>query len=75
MKNNLARMEADKRNLEENLGRAENRASKLELQRMSMDGDLQRLQMILQEKDAGIQVRIVLLIFLRYSDFPIFILK
>lgn len=55
LKNNLIRVEADKRNLEESLGRSENRASKLELQRMSMEGDLQRLQMMLQEKDASIQ--------------------
>lgn len=49
-------MEAEKRTLQEELSRTENRATKLELQRMSAEGDLQRLQMILQEKDASIQV-------------------
>lgn len=56
MKNNLARVEAEKRSLEEGLNRADNRATKLELQRVSMEGDIQRLQMMLQEKDVGIQV-------------------
>lgn len=56
MKNNLVKIETEKRTLEENLGRSENRASKLELQRMSMEGDLQRLQMMLQEKDGSIHV-------------------
>lgn len=47
----------DKRTLQEEVSRSETRATKLELQRMSLDGDLQRLQMMLQEKDAQIQVR------------------
>lgn len=52
----LARLEAEKRGLQEELSRIENRSTKLELQRMSTEGDLQRLQMMLQEKDATIQV-------------------
>lgn len=56
MKVALSRLEAEKRNLQEELSRAENRSTKLELQRMSAEGDLQRLQMMLQEKDATIQV-------------------
>lgn len=56
MKINFARMEAEKRGLEEGLNRADNRATKLELQRVAMEGDIQRLQMMLQEKDIGIQV-------------------
>lgn len=56
MKNSLARLESDKRNLQEELSRVESRSTKLELQRMSAEGDLQRLQMMLQEKDAHIQV-------------------
>lgn len=56
MKSTLAKMEMEKRALQDELGRTENRSTKLELQRMSAEGDLQRLQMILQEKDAQIQV-------------------
>lgn len=55
LKNSLARLENDKRNLQEELNRTESRSTKLELQRMSAEGDLQRLQMMLQEKDAQIQ--------------------
>lgn len=54
----LNRSEGEKRNLQEELARTENRSTKLELQRMSAEGDLQRLQMMLQEKDATIQVLI-----------------
>lgn len=56
MKVTLARLEAEKRGLQEELARTENRSTKLELQRMSAEGDLQRLQMMLQEKDGTIQV-------------------
>lgn len=56
MKIALSRLEAEKRGLQDELTRLENRSTKLELQRMSADGDLQRLQMMLQEKDATIQV-------------------
>ena len=52
----LGRLEAEKRGLQEELSRTESRSTKLELQRMSTEGDLQRLQMMLQEKDATIQV-------------------
>lgn len=50
------KLENEKRNLQEDLGRTEARSTKMELQRMSLEGDLQRLQMILQEKDVNIQV-------------------
>lgn len=56
MKIALVKLEADKRVLQEELGRAENRSTKLELQRMSAEGDIQRMQMMLQEKDVTIQV-------------------
>lgn len=56
MKQTLNRMENERRNLQEELGKSEARATKLELQRMSLDGDLQRLQMMLQEREANIQV-------------------
>lgn len=52
----LVKLEADKRALQEELSRNENRSTKLELQRMSAEGDIQRLQLMLQEKDATIQV-------------------
>lgn len=56
MRQQLSRMEAEKRSVQEELGRAEQRATKLELQRMSLDGDMQRLQMVLQEKEACVKV-------------------
>lgn len=56
MKQALNRLENEKRCLQEELGRNESRSTKLELQRMSLEGDLQRLQMILQEKDGNLQV-------------------
>jgi rootletin len=39
----------------EELAHNESRATRLELQRVSIEGDLQHLQMILQEKDSHIQ--------------------
>jgi hypothetical protein len=56
MRQAVSRLENEKRNLQEEFGRNESRATKLELQRLSLEGDLQRLQMILQEKDSHIQV-------------------
>jgi hypothetical protein len=52
----MSKLENEKRSLQEELARNESRATKLELQRLSLEGDLQRLQMILQEKDSHIQV-------------------
>ncbi|XP_046406098.1 rootletin [Ischnura elegans] len=51
----LARLESEKQAMHDELGRSEGRATKLELQRLALDGDLQRMQMVLQEKDAHIQ--------------------
>lgn len=48
---NSGRLETEKRQLQEELARCEGRASKLDLQRVSIEGDIQRLQMVLQEKD------------------------
>lgn len=56
MRQAVSRLETEKRTLQEELGRNESRATKLEVQRLSLEGDLQRLQMILQEKDSHIQV-------------------
>ncbi|XP_076662657.1 ciliary rootlet coiled-coil, rootletin isoform X2 [Andrena cerasifolii] len=54
LKQALNRTENEKRNLQEELNRSESRATKLELQRMSLEGDLQRLQMMFQEKETNI---------------------
>lgn len=56
LKQVLNKVENEKRNLQEELSKSESRATKLELQRMSLEGDLQRLQMMFQEKDANIYV-------------------
>jgi len=52
----INRFDQEKRVLQDELARSESRGTKLELQRMSMEGDLQRLQMMIQEKDAHCQV-------------------
>ncbi|KAL6443577.1 hypothetical protein ACFW04_001609 [Cataglyphis niger] len=55
MKHELNRLETEKRNLQKELRHSESRATEMELQKMSLEGDFQRLQMMLQEKDAHIQ--------------------
>lgn len=45
----------EKRHLQEELSRCENRASKLDLQRIALEGDIQRLQMAFQDKDNQIR--------------------
>lgn len=74
MRQQLSRMEADKRSVQEELGRAEQRATKLELQRMSLDGDMQRLQMVLQEKEACVKVITFYILFFQ-NTFLILIVK
>lgn len=59
LKQILNKVENEKRNLQEELSKNESRATKLELQRMSLEGDLQRLQMMFQEKDANIHVCLI----------------
>ncbi|XP_062565905.1 rootletin isoform X1 [Armigeres subalbatus] len=54
-KQNGCRLESDKRHLQDELARTEGRASKLDLQRVALEGDIQRLQMALQEKDCTIR--------------------
>jgi rootletin len=51
----MSKLENEKRSLQEELARNESRATRLELQRVSLEGDLQCLQMILEEKDSHIQ--------------------
>lgn len=57
MKHEINRLETEKRNLQKEVRHSESRATEMELHRMSLDGDFQRLQMMLQEKEAHIQVR------------------
>lgn len=57
MKRELNRMESEKRSLQKEIRHSESRATEMGIQRMSLDGDLQRLQMKLQEKEARIEVR------------------
>lgn len=57
LKLNLSQLEADKRHLQDELTQTESKATKLEILRIGLDGDLQRLQMMLQEKDSHIQVK------------------
>jgi len=57
MKHELNRLETEKRSLQKDVRHSESRATEMELHRMSLDGDFQRLQMMLQEKEAHIQVR------------------
>jgi rootletin len=57
MKQELNRLESEKRHLQKEIRYSESRATEMEIQRMSLDGDLQRLQMKLQEKEARIEVR------------------
>jgi len=57
MRQELNRLETEKRNLQKEVRHSDSRATEMELHRMSLDGDLQRLQMMLQEKETHIQVR------------------
>lgn len=57
MKQELNKLDAEKRSLQKELRHSESRVTEIELQKLSLDGDLQRLQMMLQEKDAHLQVR------------------
>ena len=56
MRQAINKLENDKRMLKEDLSKLENRCTQMEVVRMSLEGDLQRLQMIIAEKDANIQV-------------------
>lgn len=50
-------LENERQKLKEDLTRCESRSARLEIQRIALEGDLNRLQMILQEKDIHIQVK------------------
>lgn len=56
LKLHLNQLETEKRHLQDELTQTESKATKLEILRISLDGDLQRLQMMLQEKDSHILV-------------------
>ena len=51
-----AQLEAERQKLREELTKCESRSARLEIQRIALEGDLNRLQMILQEKDVQLQV-------------------
>ena len=61
MKANEGRLEDDKRNLRQALEDAENRCTKLELARRSLEGDLQRFKLLMNDKETENQVCIDLL--------------
>lgn len=60
LKLHMSQLEVEKRNLQDELTQTESKATKLEILRIGLDGDLQRLQMMLQEKDSHIQVIIII---------------
>ena len=57
MKTHQAKIESDKRKLKESLECSEQRATKLELTRRALEGDLQRLKLSLTDKETSQQVR------------------
>lgn len=78
LKLHLSQLEADKRRLQDELTQTESKATKLEIIRIGLDGDLQRVQMMLQEKDVHIQVlninlKSILLIIIYYLYYNVFI--
>lgn len=56
MKANEAKLESDKRRLKEVLDASESRTIKLELQRRSLEGELQRSRLGLSDREAQAQV-------------------
>ena len=56
MKAQQAKCEADKRKLKEAFDMSEQRATKLELARRALEGDLQRNKLALTDKETGNQV-------------------
>lgn len=56
MKSSEAKMETDKRKLKDALEMTEQRATKLELARRALEGDLQRSRLTLNDKETEIQV-------------------
>lgn len=56
MKANEAKLESDKRRLKEVLDASESRTIKLELQRRSLEGELQRSRLGLSDREAHAQV-------------------
>lgn len=54
---NESRLEENKKALKMALDEAENRCTKLELGRRSLDGDLQRFKLVMNDKETENQVR------------------
>lgn len=69
MKIVISKLESEKHHLQEELSRRESHSSKLEIKCRSIDGDLQRLQMMLEEKDTHINVNDIILNFIRLLIF------
>ena len=57
MKKSGEQLEAEKKNVAENLDSMENKATKLELTKRSLEGDLQRLSLQLSERDSEYEVQ------------------
>ncbi len=55
-KSSESRLSDDKRQLKRALDEAEARATELEMNKRALEGDIQRLNMILTDKDTEIQV-------------------
>ncbi len=55
-KSSESRLSDDKRQLKRALDEAEARATELEMNKRALEGDMQRLNMILTDKDTEIQV-------------------
>lgn len=64
MKANEGRLDDDKRNLRQGLEDAENRCTKLELARRSLEGDLQRFKLLMNDKETENLVGLSILFFL-----------
>lgn len=54
-KQNEAKLENEKRHLLDEIARYEGRSNKLDLQRIALEGDIQRMQMTLQEKENSLR--------------------
>lgn len=54
-KQNESKLENEKRHLLDEIARYESRSNKLDLQRIALEGDIQRLQMTLQEKENNLR--------------------
>lgn len=68
LRNANNQLENERQKLKDDLTRCESRSARLEIQRIALEGDLNRLQMILQEKDIHIQVRFELVVIIIFYE-------